>query len=157
MHALEAESSSRSEHQLHTPAFRLEYTDHLGRTRIGPDRVTLSHPSPRWGSPFARYYSFAQEQPRLNSNRFALARLGLSPVELVARASIEVEEELRVLSAERRWATITSSECPRVLSKEDCLVFFDATGIPSSSSLWGVYQWAADLDPSEVEGDNSHN
>jgi hypothetical protein len=141
----EAGSSSRSDHRQHTPVHRLEYTDHLGRTRIGPDRVTYSLPTIRNGSPFARYYSSAQEQPRPNPNRFALARLGLSPEELEARASREVEEELRVLCAERKLERIFSVECSRILSKEDCLVLFEATGIPSSGSLRGVYQWAADI------------
>jgi hypothetical protein len=125
---------------------QLIYTDHLGRTRIGPDRVTFSLPTIRHGSPFDRYYHRVQELPRPNPNRFALARLGISPEELAVRASREVEEDLRVLSAERRLASITSSECPRVLSKEDCLVFFEVTGVPSSGSLLGVYQWATDRD-----------
>jgi hypothetical protein len=137
---------------------RLEYTDHLGNTRIGPDRVTFTLPTTRWGSPFARYYHSAQERPRLNPNRFALARLGISLEELEARALSEAEEELRVLRAERKLESITSTEFPRVLSKEDCLVFFDATGIPSSGALLGVYQWATDLGGDEFnldpEGDD---
>jgi hypothetical protein len=132
------------------------YTDHLGRTRIGPDRVTFSLPTIRNGSPFARYYHTVQELPRPNPNRFALARLGISPEELEARASIEVEEELRVWRAERRLASITSTEFPRILSKEDCLVFFEVTGIPTSGSLLGVYQWAADPGGDEFNLEGVH-
>lgn len=64
----------------------------------------------------------------------------------MARAVSEIDEELRVFNAERRWAQITTVDFPRLLSKEDCLVLFEATGVPTSGPLLGVYQWAADID-----------
>ena len=130
-------------------------TDHLGVTRIGPDRVTFCHPGPRGGPPFSRYFPTARELPRPNPNRFALARLGVSNEELEARVVREIDEELRVIMAERRLAHITSFDFPRILSKEDCLVLFEATGVPTSGSLLGVYKWATDaetsVDPEEID------
>ena len=124
-------------------------TDHLGRTRIGPDRVTFWNPSlPQGGTPFIRYYATVPERPRPNPNRFAMARLGISEEELAARVASEIDEELRVIDAERRLARITDVDFPRLLSKEDCLVLFEATGVPTSGSLLGVYNWAADIDTS---------
>lgn len=124
-------------------------TDHLGTTRIGPDRVTFCLPSPpSGGPPLPRYYATVQERPRPNPNRFALARLGISEAELEARVAREVDEELRVLCAETRWERITSVDFPRVLTKEDCLVLFEATGVPTSGSLVGVYQWASNIETS---------
>ena len=123
-------------------------TDHLGRTRIGPDRVTFWNPSlPQGGTPFIRYYATVPERPRPNPNRFAMARLGISEEELAARVASEIDEELRVIDAERRLARITDVDFPRLLSKEDCLVLFEA-GVPTSGSLLGVYNWAADIDTS---------
>lgn len=67
----------------------------------------------------------------------------------------EIDEELRVIMAERRLAHITSFDFPRILSKEDCLVLFEATGVPTSGSLLGVYKWATDaetsVDPEEID------
>ena len=34
---------------------------------------------------------------------------------------------------------------PRILTKEDYLTLFHATGIQSSGALWGVYKWAINL------------
>lgn len=59
-----------------------------------------------------------------------------------------MDEALRELQAERNLARITanaSAEAPRILTKEDCLVLFRATGVPPPGPLWGVYRWAADL------------
>lgn len=131
-------------------------TDHLGITRIGLDRVTFYHPSyPRGGPALTRYYASAMELPRPNPNRFALARLGISEAELEARVAREVDEALTTLSAERRLANIFSYDFPRILSKVDCLVLFEATGVPTSGSLLGVYHWATDtptsVDLSEID------
>lgn len=57
-----------------------------------PDRVTLTPPTLRSHSPFARYYPTAPEAPRLNPNRFALARLGISEETLARRAAQEASE-----------------------------------------------------------------
>ena len=115
-------------------------------TPIGPDRVTLEPPATHGQS--SRYRPTAAEAPRPNPNRFALARMGISEEELNRRVDLEVDEALCDMQAERRLARITSGVDPglqRVLSKEDCLTLFRATGVPPPGPLWGVYRWAADL------------
>lgn len=113
-----------------------------------PDRVTLTPPVRSNLSPFQRYYATAPEAPR-PVRRAAWVRLGISEETFNRRVTQEINEALREMAAERALARITegaSVEFPRVLSKEDCLTLFNATGVLTSGSLYGVYRWAADLD-----------
>lgn len=80
-----------------------------------------------------------------------------------ARVSAEVDELLCSMKAERQLERITtrsSADVPHIMTKEDCMTLFRATGVPPSGPLWGVYRWAADLDKAkynfedEVEGDD---
>jgi hypothetical protein len=89
--------------------------------------------------------------------------MGMTQETLEQRVAQEIAEILRQESADRRLDRIMAGafeEFPRVLSKEDCLALFTATGVPSSGSLYGVYRWAADLDMAkfnfedEVVGDD---
>ena len=114
-------------------------------------RVTFTHPGFRHRPPITRYYPWAEEAPRLNPNRFAYARMGLTAEMLDARVTAEVNELLDEMMREKRLAEIMpgpTPDIPRVLSKEDCLTLFRATGIPrpGSGALYGVYRWAANLD-----------
>ena len=74
--------------------------------------------------------------------------MGITEEELQARVKVEVDSLLCGMKAEREWERIvasSSSDSPRVLSKEDCMTLFRATGVPPPGPLWGVYRWAADL------------
>lgn len=102
----------------------------------------------RGGTPFSRYYATAAEPPRSNPIRPPHERLGLSEAEFDARVAQEVDEELRMMRLERQLNRITansSPEAPRVLTREDCMIIFRATGAPTHNSLYGVWLWAADL------------
>jgi hypothetical protein len=99
-------------------------------------------------TPFSHYFASASKAPRLPSNRFALRRLGISQEELEAGVAREVEEAISEGRAERgieRFTANASPEAPRILTKEDCLALFHATGVPPLGALGGVYCWAADL------------
>ena len=114
----------------------------------GPYRVTFTLPAPRRRTPFDRYFATAPKAPQPPANRFALRRLGITQEELDARVTREVDEALQEFRAERALERITansSTEAPRILTKEDCLTFCRATGVPPPGALWGVYRWAADL------------
>lgn len=53
-----------------------------------------------------------------------------------------------------------TSRPPRIHTKEDCLTFFCATGVPPAGALWGVYRWVADLGKTRYNFDiepNGHN
>lgn len=117
--------------------------------REHPARVTLTLPDRPRKTPFDRYKATAEETPRPNPNRFALQRLGLSEEELDARVAAKVDELLRVCKAERRLDQLSTGPsplaAPRVLTKEDCLTLFNATGVPTSRSLVGAFWWAVDL------------
>jgi hypothetical protein len=74
----------------------------------------------------------------------------------------EVDELLHTMRAERRQENLTASssvELPRIMSKEDCMTLFNATGVPPPGALWGVYRWAANLGEArfnfEREDDNA--
>jgi hypothetical protein len=71
-------------------------SDSRAATPIGPflDRMTLTPPTLRSGTPFARYYHMVPEAPRLNPNRFALARMGITEETLQLRVSQEASEAL---------------------------------------------------------------
>ena len=99
-------------------------------------------------TPFHHYFPTAAEAPRPDPNRFRLARLGITAEELDARVDREVEDALLEHRANRRLAALEAgtSDCPRILTKEDCLTLFRATGVPPPGALWGVWRWAADLD-----------
>lgn len=76
--------------------------------------------------------------------------MGLTEQEFDDKVTEEVNEQLRQLRAERLLDRLlppasTSSMTPRILTKEDCLQLFRATGVPTSGSLVGIYHWAADL------------
>lgn len=117
-------------------------------TPLLPYRVTLQPPMVRGGTPFSRYYATAAEPPRSNPIRPPHERLGLSEAEFDARVAQEVDEELRMMRLERQLNRITansSPEAPRVLTREDCMIIFRATGAPTHNSLYGVWLWAADL------------
>lgn len=93
-----------------------------------------------------RYRGVIPEDPPPNPNRFALQRLGISPETLDARVNAEVDELLCGFRAERQLDRITSNssvEMPHIMTKEDCLTLFRATGIPPT--MLEVYEWAADL------------
>lgn len=116
---------------------------------LGPCRVTLTLPSLNVGRPFARYYGTVPEAPRPPANRFALRRLGITAEELDARVSREVDEALTEVCTELAMERLTanaSPEAPRILTKEDLMAFFRATGIPPPGPLRGVYRWAMDLE-----------
>lgn len=113
-----------------------------------PCRVTLTPPAHTRRTPFHHYFPTAAEAPRPDPNRFRLARLGITAEELDARVDREVEDALLEHRANRRLAALEAgtSDCPRILTKEDCLTLFRATGVPPPGALWGVWRWAADLD-----------
>lgn len=80
-----------------------------------------------------------------------LQRLGLTAAEFDERVTREINELLREAKAERLlnriFTPITDSHEPlsRILTKEDCMTLFRATGVPPPGPLWGVYRWAANL------------
>ena len=128
-----------------------------GLPPIGPSRVTLMAPMRR--SPFDRYRKgpSAPLPITVKKPRFAPPPLGISEEERDAQITAEVDEILTKLLAERRWEEITansSKESPRILTKEDCMNMFIATGIPPPGALRGVYKWAssADDDPPSPPG-----
>ena len=112
-----------------------------------PARVTLTAPAGPYRTPLDKYKASAEEAPRLNPKRFLLRKLGLSEEEFDARTAAEVDELLRAYQIECRLDSLaaSSSEAPRVLTKEDAWFFFNATGIPTSPALLGAYWWAADF------------
>jgi hypothetical protein len=62
------------------------------------------------------------------------------------RVEQEVEEFMREITTERMMDRLTAPEgLQRILTKEDCLTLFRATGVPASGPLWGVWRWAANL------------
>jgi exonuclease III len=112
-----------------------------------PDRVTLLPPMERSRSVFARYYNAPEEAPRPSSIPTVARRLNMSTEALEAQVALEAAEFLRSVKAERRMERLFSAppDLQRPLSKQDCLDIFNATGIPPTGSLYGVYLWAADL------------
>lgn len=63
-----------------------------------------------------------------------------------AQVTKEVEDLLLAMRAERQLNRLsTNPQLQRILTKEDCMTLFRATGVPPPSALWGVYRWAADL------------
>jgi hypothetical protein len=100
---------------------------------------------PMYRSPFDRYRKLPPAPARAYPNRFTLHRLGISEADLDVRLSSEVDERLHTLCAERRLDELTasSSEFPRIMTKEDCMTLFNATGIPPPGALFGVYRWAS--------------
>ena len=122
------------------------------------DRITFTSPTTRRRSPFARYYHMPEDPPVPNTNRFALARLGISAEELQRRAAQEATEELTRIRLECQLESLTSPPgFQRILTKEDCLLLFTATGVPPPGPLLGIYRWAANLGVSrynfEIEDD----
>ena len=111
------------------------------------DRVTLEPPRHRGGTPFDHYKAQVPEAPQPNPYRFLLPKLNLTEEELNSRVDREVDTLLRDLRNERQLARLSTGDdsLQRILTKEDCLTLFRATGVPQSGSLWGVYRWAADL------------
>jgi hypothetical protein len=79
--------------------------------------------------------------------------MGITAQEFEANVTQEINEIIQQANTERLLERIfptlpnTSGADPpsRILTKEDCLSLFRATGEPSSGSLLGVYRWAADL------------
>lgn len=118
---------------------------------IGPSRVTLMPRRSHQVSPFDHYRNVPPAPPIANPNRFALQRIGISEEELEARVRAEVDDLLTQMCAERRLENLTagSSEFPRIMTKEDCRNWFNATGIPPPGALWGVYRWAFDSESEE--------
>ena len=114
-----------------------------------PCRVTLRPPGIRSRSPFAGRYGIPPnplDPPQPNPNRFAYQRMGLSAETLDARVTAEVNELLWEARAERQLASLFPPHIQRILSKEDCLTLFRATGVPHhETALFGVWRWAADL------------
>ena len=116
------------------------------------DRVTFIHPDlPPSRSPFDRYYHAVANRPRLNPNRFALRRMGLTEAALQENADREATELLRESFAERRLEQLfppesIASPVPSILTREECMQLFVDTGVPTTSgALLGVYRWAAGL------------
>jgi hypothetical protein len=116
----------------------------------------------RKGSPFDRYRKVPPAPPTANPNRFVLQRLGISEEDLDAMVNSEVDELLHTMHAERRQENLIASssvELPCIMSKEDCMTLFNATGVPPPGALWGVYRWAANLGETkfnfEREDDNA--
>ena len=91
-----------------------------------------------------RYRTATVVAPRPNPNRFALRRLGLSEAEFENRFAAEVDETLRQIMAERRWAQLQPNDpsLARALTREDARTMFQAIGVPTSGSLVGVFAWA---------------
>ena len=111
-------------------------TDHH---RAPADRVTFFSPNPLLRT---------ADDP--NPSRFALNRLGITAEILDARVSEEIETSLLESLRERRLNRLfppesLASSVPRILTKEDCMQLFSTTGVPTGSSLMGVYRWAANL------------
>lgn len=108
-------------------------------------------PGPSHRSPFDHYKQTAENAPQPDLHRFVLQRLGLTAEEFEDRVTREINEALREARAERNLdllATPTSDThepLSRILTKEDCMTLFRATGVPLSSALGGVYRWAANL------------
>lgn len=72
--------------------------------------------------------------------------MGMTEEELQRRASQEAAEELRTMWLERQLERLTSPPgLQRILTKEDCMLLFTATGFPPPGSMMGIYRWAADL------------
>lgn len=120
------------------------------------DRVTLTLPHPSKRSPLDAHKLLPANQDRPNPHRFVLQRLGLTEQAFDARVTLELNEFLREQREERRLAHLfppasTSSQTPRILTKEDCMQLFRVTGVPTSGSLLGVYRWAANLSEAEFD------
>ena len=124
--------------------------EEAGPSNTAPCRVTLRPPGIRNRSPYAGHYGIPPEPPdppQPNPNRFAYQRMGLSQETLDARVTAEVNEFLWEARAERQLVNIFLPDVQRILSKEDCLTLFRATGVPHhEDALFGVWRWAADLD-----------
>ena len=100
-------------------------------------------PGPSHRSPFDHYKQTAENAPQPDPHRFVLQRLGLTAEEFEDRVTREINETLREARAERNLdllATPTSDThepLSRILTKEDCMTLFRATGVPLSSALGG--------------------
>jgi hypothetical protein len=95
----------------------------------------------------ARHKASAAEDPRPKFHEKRLQRLGLTEKEFDDAVTSEINERIRQARAESALERIENAAptVPRILSKEDCMTLFHATGVPTSGSLLGVYWWAADL------------
>lgn len=72
--------------------------------------------------------------------------MGMTEEELQRRASQEAAEELKTMWLERQLERLTSHPgLQRILTKEDCMLLFTATGFPPPGPMMGIYRWAADL------------
>ena len=66
-----------------------------------------------------------------------------SSAELDEMTSREVEELLLAMRNERQLDRLAAPPgLRRILTQEDCLTLFRATGLPPLGTLWGVYRWA---------------
>lgn len=137
------------------------YPEPYQRTHIPADRVTLMPPGPPGASssrtPFDYYKATAAEAPRPNPYRFVLQRLGITEQRFDEELTREINERVSEARAEcrleQRFVPNPNNEerVPRILTKEDCLCLFAATGVPTSGPLEGVYRWAADLGRAQFE------
>lgn len=115
------------------------------------DIPTLMPPGPSQRSPLDHYKHTAENRPQPDPHRFVLQRLGLTAEEFDARVTEEIDERLRVARNERLLARLATpvieglEPLTRILTKEDCMTLFRATGVPPPGPLWGVYCWAANL------------
>jgi hypothetical protein len=107
-------------------------------------------PGPSSRTPFDHYKATAAPAPQPNPYRFLLRRLGITEQEFDDNLTMEVNERIRQARADSALEAIfpsTSNAEPleRILTKDDCMHLFHATGVPPGGPFWGIFRWAADL------------
>ena len=130
------QAASNSTH--HPPA-----RDHLS-IEVHQAPVTLRPPGTSKRSPLNCYRGKVETATPPDSQRFILKHLGLSEAEAESEEQVdrEVDDLFQEALADRQLAMLSTGppNVPRILTKEDYLTLFHATGIQSSGALWGVYK-----------------
>lgn len=114
-------------------------------THLPADRVTFTLPHRPLPSPFERYKATAATTPEPDPYRFIHRRLGLTAAEFDAKVSQDVDELLKEIEDNRRQELLEALPFERPLSKEECLRMIDTSGVFTSGSTLGMFEWAADL------------
>lgn len=125
------------------------------------ERVTLTPPQSSWVSPLERYKQHKSVEPSPSPFRFAQQKLGIPEQQIKDNLAREMDELLQEIDQERRQALLEDLPIDRAFTKDDCLQFFSAIGIPPAGALRGVYCWATDRNYSEdallITGENSNS
>ena len=131
---------TRPSHNARTPSCKHP------RTQADPNssvRITLTPPQINPATPLERYKNPCREETP-SPFRFAQKKLGIPEHLIKNHVTQEIDDLLQEIDQERRQALLETLPIDRALSKDDCIQFFSATGIPPAGALRGVYCWAAD-------------